>query len=211
MTANVVIKGPCSLRLKHCPCSSCMIHEKWNTLNSKRNYTLCFWVGTQYVVGLGPQTGFLTPWFGSWVYKVKLKHDLAPPLHLHPKTKCIVFFSDLSVKCYSVLLLPVYSQNWNDTLGDTLNYFCLMRSKHSWADFEPLWPWSFCSPFLFVVLIQTHDRLRALRSCIKDLKGLLHLDKVVVIWNNPTEPPTDTTWPDIDVPLLVSLPKKKKR
>ncbi len=65
-----------------------------------------------------------------------------------------------------------------------------------------------CSPFLFVVLIQTYDRLQALRSCLKDLKGLLHLDKVVVIWNNPTEPPTDTTWPDIGVPLLVSSQTK---
>ncbi len=44
-----------------------------------------------------------------------------------------------------------------------------------------------------------------MRSCINDLRGLKHLDKVVVVWNNPVDPPSNTTWPHIGAPIVVSI------
>ncbi len=54
-----LLLGFSSLRSAHesvCP-TSIFKGLKGCTLNSKRNYTLCFWVSTQNVGGLGPQLG----------------------------------------------------------------------------------------------------------------------------------------------------------
>jgi len=42
-------------------------------------------------------------------------------------------------------------------------------------------------------------------NAVSRLKGLPHLNKVVVVWNSPQPPHEDLHWPDIGVNVHVSL------
>jgi len=57
---------------------------------------------------------------------------------------------------------------------------------------------------LFVVVILTYEREAVLINAISRLKGLPHLNKVVVVWNSPQPPAEDLHWPDIGVSVHVS-------
>ena len=58
---------------------------------------------------------------------------------------------------------------------------------------------------MFVVVILTYEREAVLINAISRLKGLPHLNKVVVVWNSPQLPSEDLHWPDIGVPVHVSF------
>ena len=51
----------------------------------------------------------------------------------------------------------------------------------------------------------TYEREQVLVMAITRLKGLPYLNKVVVVWNNPVPPSHNMVWPDIGVPVIVSL------
>jgi alpha-1,4-N-acetylglucosaminyltransferase EXTL3 len=55
----------------------------------------------------------------------------------------------------------------------------------------------------FTVVILTFEREAVLINAISRLKGLPHLNKVVVVWNSPHSPPEDLHWPDIGVHVHV--------
>lgn len=57
----------------------------------------------------------------------------------------------------------------------------------------------------FTVVILTYDRNQVLLDALGRLKDLDHLAKVVVVWNNQVRPSSDLKWPDIGVPIDVSL------
>ena len=57
----------------------------------------------------------------------------------------------------------------------------------------------------FLVVILTYQREAVLIDAIARLKGLPHLNKVLVIWNNPLPPAADLRWPEIGVEVLVSI------
>ena len=56
-----------------------------------------------------------------------------------------------------------------------------------------------------VVVILTYEREAVLINAISRLKGLPHLNKVVVVWNSPQLPSEDLHWPDIGVNIHVSF------
>jgi len=58
---------------------------------------------------------------------------------------------------------------------------------------------------MFVVVILTYEREAVLINAISRLKGLPHLNKVVVVWNSPQVPSEDLHWPDIGVTVRVSF------
>jgi len=58
---------------------------------------------------------------------------------------------------------------------------------------------------LFVVVILTYEREAVLINAISRLKGLPHLNKVVVVWNSPHLPAEDLHWPDVGVNVHVSV------
>ena len=58
---------------------------------------------------------------------------------------------------------------------------------------------------MFVVVILTYEREAVLINAVSRLKGLPHLNKVVVVWNSPQPPSEDLHWPDIGVTVHVSL------
>jgi len=58
---------------------------------------------------------------------------------------------------------------------------------------------------LFVVVILTYEREAVLINAVSRLKGLPHLNKVVVVWNSPQLPAEDLHWPDIGVNVHVSF------
>ncbi len=49
----------------------------------------------------------------------------------------------------------------------------------------------------------TYEREAVLISALARLKGLPHLNKVVVVWNNPNPPASDLVWPKIGVEIAV--------
>jgi len=51
----------------------------------------------------------------------------------------------------------------------------------------------------------TYERSDVLIRAITRLKGLPYLNKVVVVWNNPAMPSENLGWPDIGVPVVVSI------
>ena len=51
----------------------------------------------------------------------------------------------------------------------------------------------------------TYERDVVLMNAIRRLKGLPHLNSVLIVWNSPKPPAEDLHWPDIGVPLHVSL------
>jgi len=58
---------------------------------------------------------------------------------------------------------------------------------------------------MFVVVILTYEREAVLINAISRLKGLPHLNKVVVVWNSPQSPSEDLHWPDIGVAVHVGI------
>ena len=50
----------------------------------------------------------------------------------------------------------------------------------------------------------TFEREAVLVNALARLKGLPHLNKVLVVWNSPSPPAEDLHWPDIKVPIHVS-------
>ena len=65
-----------------------------------------------------------------------------------------------------------------------------------------------CTLFIIVfppaVVMLTYERSDVLIKAITRLKGLPYLNKVLVVWNNPSQPSENLGWPDIDVPVVVS-------
>lgn len=57
----------------------------------------------------------------------------------------------------------------------------------------------------FTVLMLTYERNTVLLQALDRLSDLDGLSKVVVVWNNPSPPSPDMHWPDIGVPLEVSV------
>ena len=57
----------------------------------------------------------------------------------------------------------------------------------------------------------TYERETVLVNAVARLKGLPHLNKVVVVWNSPRPPAQDLKWPNIHVPVHVSLQSKVTR
>ena len=55
----------------------------------------------------------------------------------------------------------------------------------------------------FTVVMLTYERNEVLLQALERLSDLDGLSKVVVVWNNPSPPPTNMHWPDIGVPLEV--------
>ena len=56
----------------------------------------------------------------------------------------------------------------------------------------------------FPVVMLTYEREAVLVSALQRLKGVPHLNRVVVVWNSPKPPSADLHWPDINVPISVS-------
>lgn len=57
----------------------------------------------------------------------------------------------------------------------------------------------------FTVVILTYERELVLMESIQRLVGLQYLNKVVVVWNSPLTPSPSLRWPDIGVPVHVSI------
>ncbi|PVD32037.1 hypothetical protein C0Q70_07463 [Pomacea canaliculata] len=55
----------------------------------------------------------------------------------------------------------------------------------------------------FTIVMLTYERELVLVQALQRLKGLPFLNKVLVVWNNPSPPSADLRWPDIGVPLEV--------
>ena len=52
----------------------------------------------------------------------------------------------------------------------------------------------------------TYEREAVLLDSLQRLRGLPHLNKVIVVWNSPKPPAADLRWPDITAPIHVRLP-----
>lgn len=57
----------------------------------------------------------------------------------------------------------------------------------------------------FTVVMLTYEREEVLMNSLERLNGLPYLNKVVVVWNSPKPPSDDLLWPDIGLPIVVSL------
>lgn len=55
----------------------------------------------------------------------------------------------------------------------------------------------------FTAIILTYKRMTSLVALLNRLKGLPFLNKVLIVWNDPTPPSPYTLWPDLGVPLQV--------
>lgn len=53
-------------------------------------------------------------------------------------------------------------------------------------------------------MILTYEREAVLINALQRFKGLPHLNKVIVVWNNPTLPPVEMRWPEIGVKVHAS-------
>lgn len=61
----------------------------------------------------------------------------------------------------------------------------------------------------FTVVMLTYEREAVLLDSIGRLKGVPFLNKVIIVWNNPTKRPEDgLVWPNIGVPVVVLLMEK---
>ena len=59
-------------------------------------------------------------------------------------------------------------------------------------------------PYYFIpVVTLTYSRQDKLIEMLKSLEDVQHLHKVIVIWNNPVRPTSQTEWPSIGVPIEV--------
>lgn len=57
----------------------------------------------------------------------------------------------------------------------------------------------------FTVVALTYHRTEHLPSFLSNFKSCPFLSKVVLVWNNDDDPPDDIIWPDIGVPVEVSI------
>lgn len=57
----------------------------------------------------------------------------------------------------------------------------------------------------FTVVALTYHRTKHLPSFLSNFVSCPYLSKIVLVWNNDDDPPEDMTWPDIGVPVEVSL------
>jgi len=57
----------------------------------------------------------------------------------------------------------------------------------------------------FTVVMLTYQRNSVMVEAVERLSGLPHLHKVIVVWNNPEDIPSDMTLPNIDVPIEVRI------
>lgn len=57
----------------------------------------------------------------------------------------------------------------------------------------------------FTIVMLTYEREQVLINSLARLYGLPYLNKVLVVWNSPKPPVEDLKWPDIGVPIHVSL------
>lgn len=57
----------------------------------------------------------------------------------------------------------------------------------------------------FTVVMLTYEREEVLMNSLERLNGLPYLNKVVVVWNSPKPPSDDLLWPDIGLPIVVSI------
>jgi len=57
----------------------------------------------------------------------------------------------------------------------------------------------------FTVVMLTYEREQVLMNSLQRLYALPYLNKVVVVWNSPIAPAPSLNWPDIGVPIQVSL------
>jgi len=55
----------------------------------------------------------------------------------------------------------------------------------------------------FTIVMLTYQRNAVMVEAVERLSGLPHLHKVIVVWNNPEDVPSDLTMPNIDVPIEV--------
>jgi len=55
----------------------------------------------------------------------------------------------------------------------------------------------------FTIIMLTYDRNLILIEALLRLSGMKYLHKVIVVWNNPLDPPKDLQWPDIGVKIEV--------
>ena len=55
----------------------------------------------------------------------------------------------------------------------------------------------------FTAVLLTYNRFNSLVNIIGRLSGVPCLNKVIVVWNNPSDPPPDLEWPWLPVPLKV--------
>ncbi|XP_064652243.1 exostosin-like 3 [Lineus longissimus] len=60
----------------------------------------------------------------------------------------------------------------------------------------------------FTLVMLTYEREAVLINALQRLKGLPHLNKVIVVWNSPGLPAEDLQWPDIGVEIHVVRTKK---
>ena len=56
----------------------------------------------------------------------------------------------------------------------------------------------------YTIVILTYQRTDVLLSTIEGIKYASFLDKIIVVWNNAMDPPKDTEWPAMPIPLVVS-------
>ena len=56
----------------------------------------------------------------------------------------------------------------------------------------------------FTMIVMTYKRNEQLLKFLSIYKGCPYLAKVLVVWNNEEDPPSNLPWPDIGVPLEVS-------
>ena len=57
----------------------------------------------------------------------------------------------------------------------------------------------------FTVVMLTYQRNDVLIEALQRLKDVSFLNKVVVVWNNEQDPPPELQWPDINVPVEVTM------
>jgi len=55
----------------------------------------------------------------------------------------------------------------------------------------------------FTVVMLTYQRNAVMVEAVERLSGLSYLHKVIIVWNNPEDIPSDMTLPNIDVPIEV--------
>lgn len=60
----------------------------------------------------------------------------------------------------------------------------------------------------FTIVILTYKRDEVLIQALQRLKGLPHLNKVVVVWNSPKPPDHDLQWPDLGIDVVVIRSEK---
>ena len=55
----------------------------------------------------------------------------------------------------------------------------------------------------FTAVVLAYNRFDVLLEALRKLGGVPQLEKIIVVWNNPSEPPADLQWPQLPVPFKV--------